>query len=683
MTGCSSDEPGNPDNGDSINPDTEVSDPTGTIALSMRNEDHGQTWLENLYIGDDNNFRTQYGDNHITSIGPVKGLGNVSSIPLTGWANAVAVEPEAGYVAYNPDRDEFIRIFVTDWVVATSGGIIGANVKYQKPFKGLDQEITCIDNVVFPSEGGQQQVIFDNTSIIPFNVTSSEPWCQVVKASTRDNYFLYDAIVISAEESYAATAQTAIVTIETLYGKKKEILVTRNPHGEFINLATSNHTFSNWSPEMQTATIDFYTNIDTKDITVSSSEDWLKGELADNTPRSTRSIRWIGKNISKAPLENPIESFILVSAQPNFANNKREGLITLEYGDISKTITVTQVGLSFELSETNLFFNATGELGKEILYSSPFHKENLQVDYEGNASDWCVAEIFDNSMMVTCKANPYPKSREGKIYIKYRNLDIVLATLNITQAGVKYDDVSIFFNRDASNESLIFTVPDNVKIPITSDASWVTATHSGQNLVIRATAATEDRFATINIGDYFKIYVSQSKYKVGDEYVEGSVKGMVYYMYKGLGYIINIKKLNEAKLYRWSTENVDLSSELSRTDGLSNMELIKGIPNWKELYPAFAYADSYNEQQNTTGWFLPTASQYLLGHHYTYIYEYDITTCSKYWTSYGSSSHKAQYVIQRGYSFRSSSEYGDYLESKQSHFRVMAMKSFSYDFRGK
>lgn len=666
MTGCSSDEPDNPDNGDLIKPDKEVPDPTGTIALSMRNEDHGETRLENLlYIGDDNNFRMLY-SNIIASIGSVKGLGNVSSIPMTGWSDAVAVEPGAGYVAYDSDRDEFVRIFVTDWVISTSGGIIGADVKYQKPFKGLDQEINCIDKVVFPYEGGQQQVIFDNTSIIPFKVTSSEPWCQVTKASTRDHYFLYDAIVISAEESYSATAQNAIVTIETLYGKKKEILVTREPRGEFLKLSKSNHAFSNWSAEIQTENVYFYTNIDTKDIKVSSSEDWLNGELAYNTPRASRSIRWIGKKpISKAPLENPIESFIHISAQPNLSNNNRTGVITLEYGNISEKITVTQVGTGFEISETNLVFDATDGLSKEISYSYPLNGDILKIDYEENTSDWCVASINNNyygkKVTVTCTANPYPQSREGKIFIKYSGSDVVLATLNVTQTGVKYEDVSLFFDREASNRSLVFAAPDKDKVEITSDASWVTATQSGQNLVVRATATTENRFATITVGDYFKIYVSQSKYKVDDEYVEGTVKGKVYYMDGGLGYIINL----ETGTYQWSTENVDLSSALSETDGLANMEVIKGIPNWKELYPAFAYADSYNDQQNTTGWFLPTASQYRLGS----------VPSAWSWTSYGYSANAAIY-IKRGYE----SGYG---WNKQEPYRVMVMKSFSYDFREK
>ncbi len=83
-----------PDGGGNVKPDQEVPDPTGTVMLSMRNDD--DTSLIGLYIGKDDNF---HGDGWtIASIGRVKGLGNVASIPLVGWASKVAVTPGYGYV---------------------------------------------------------------------------------------------------------------------------------------------------------------------------------------------------------------------------------------------------------------------------------------------------------------------------------------------------------------------------------------------------------------------------------------------------------------------------------------------------------------------------------------------------------------------------------------------------------
>lgn len=168
--GCSNDEP-DPDKGGAVKPDQEVADPTGTVTLSMRNDDG--TSLNGLYIGEDNNFHGAGWT--IASIGNVKGLGNVASIPQAGWATKVAVTPGYGYVAYDSYNDVYYRIYVTDYMEgALSGGIIGADIKYQKPFRGLDEAISFSQNkIVLPAEGGMEQVVFDNQSIIPFKVTSS------------------------------------------------------------------------------------------------------------------------------------------------------------------------------------------------------------------------------------------------------------------------------------------------------------------------------------------------------------------------------------------------------------------------------------------------------------------------------------------------------------------------------
>lgn len=114
-------------------------DPTGTVLLSMRNDDG--TSLDGLYIGNDDNF---HGNGwKIASMGKVRGLGNVASIPTSGWADRVAVVPGNGYVAHNYWSDEFVRIWVSDYISgATTGGVIGAEVKYQKPFRGLDEAIS-------------------------------------------------------------------------------------------------------------------------------------------------------------------------------------------------------------------------------------------------------------------------------------------------------------------------------------------------------------------------------------------------------------------------------------------------------------------------------------------------------------------------------------------------------------
>lgn len=142
---CTSDEPSDPDSGQEISPDEKVPDPTGTVLLSMRDKNNGDTALDEIGIANEN-FHGSY--TSFVDLGPVNGLGNVTTIPKEGWASQVKVIPGHGYVAYTrgweyygPYAPECYRIYVVDYIYSISGGIIGADIKYQKTFRGLDQDL--------------------------------------------------------------------------------------------------------------------------------------------------------------------------------------------------------------------------------------------------------------------------------------------------------------------------------------------------------------------------------------------------------------------------------------------------------------------------------------------------------------------------------------------------------------
>jgi len=74
------------------------------------------------------------------TIGKVNGLGKITSIPQSGWAEHVAVMPGYGYVGREDGgvyvgNYNYVRIYVVDYILAAgTDGIIGADVKYQAPF---------------------------------------------------------------------------------------------------------------------------------------------------------------------------------------------------------------------------------------------------------------------------------------------------------------------------------------------------------------------------------------------------------------------------------------------------------------------------------------------------------------------------------------------------------------------
>lgn len=648
--GCSKND--DPDNGEFIKPDQIVADPTGTIILSMRNND--DTSLDGLYIGKDDNFHGNGWD--IASLGSMKGLGNISNIPTAGWSDKIAVTPGYGYVAHNSYSDEYMRLYVTDYITSTTGGIIGADVKYQKPFKGLDEEIQVKkEKIVIPAEGGSEEIVFENKSIIPFKVSSSEDWCNVKKASTRDQNFLYDAVVISCEESYDAKEAKATVTIETLYGKKKEIEVTRAARGEFITLSHDDWTF-NFSPQPSGAYISLFTNISTSDISINSSDDWLKAEFAQNDVRSGRRIKWIeGREVTRADLSNPVHEDLIIQVDAYAEGTPRTGTITFSHNKIKAVLTVKQMGSDFSISSTNLLFEAEENLTQSVDWYGNFYYSDLEISKQ---EDWIDASISNQRITITLQPNPYQDARKTILHLMYNNLKIT--DIEITQKGCVITDKYIYFESMASNYTLSFPVKPDSKI--TSSADWCSATPNGSSLVIRASATTEDRAAEISVeGIDAKIYVSQSKYKVGDTYKVGNIEASVYSMDGGKGLVSY--KLPDT--YQWSTEYIDIQG-LSWNDGSKNMEIIKNIPGWETLYPAFAAVDALN-MDGITGWYIPAFNEFS---YYGNTGYYNKSRC---WSS--NQFNKDQAILCPTYS-------GDNLrdQDKNQSFAVCAVYAFSYDF---
>lgn len=131
------------------------SDPSGTVTANIRNEDNclymdwtdeeGYSVHTGLIMNDANNFAARRGE--IVCVGKVSGIGSIKKVPQSGWTDECAVQPGYGYVLRsqgerfnsNTERYEYsdyryVRVYVVDYMEGTSGGIIGATVKYQAPW---------------------------------------------------------------------------------------------------------------------------------------------------------------------------------------------------------------------------------------------------------------------------------------------------------------------------------------------------------------------------------------------------------------------------------------------------------------------------------------------------------------------------------------------------------------------
>lgn len=116
-------------------------DPEGTIMENMHHKDYvnlfhmtgpGFDITSSIYLDSSNNFETG-GNGNIVSVGNVNGLNGITKIPTSGWSKKVAAVPGSGYVLQDGYQgvSGCARIYVVDYIIDTTGGIIGVIIKYQ------------------------------------------------------------------------------------------------------------------------------------------------------------------------------------------------------------------------------------------------------------------------------------------------------------------------------------------------------------------------------------------------------------------------------------------------------------------------------------------------------------------------------------------------------------------------
>ena len=406
---CSSDDDSTDGDGN-IKPNVNVNDPVGTVSLSMMKGPsirEGATGIGSIYIGDDYNFDGGY----FISLGTVKGLGNVSYIPTTGWASKVSVRSGNGYVACYP-YGFFYRIFVEKEIVGTTGGIIGYDVKYQAPFKGKDLELELpATSISFDKNGGTENIVLDNKEFVVFTAKSSENWCRITPTSTYNYFFLTNGLQITADPSNVAATTEATITLTTAYGKKKEIKVTRGGVDPYITLNETSVTLDAKECERQ---VGLNTNIQKEDLTISNTaSSWCKAEFVDQTRAihaNAARIKFVGNKPAKAAKASGSTNYyaLVLKAEANDKETERKGVVTLKSKDGKKSVTlnIVQKGIKFIPSQTKVCFDKN--------YSNKTITINTNLDWEASSNQsWCT--LTKNGNNLTIRATPYSGSTANRI----------------------------------------------------------------------------------------------------------------------------------------------------------------------------------------------------------------------------------------------------------------------------
>lgn len=406
-----------------IKPDVEVPDPEGTIRLSMMSGDGSNaTKIDNLfYIGGDYNF-SGGSDCYFASLGEVKGLGNISYVPTMGWANKVALRAGCGYVAcqysYWHKEPTFYRIYVSDYILNGTGGIIGADVKYQKPFEGKDEAISLeTKSLTFPSDGGTQTLVFKNSGVVLFNVETDVPeWCSIEKISTFDQPFLTNGIEIKVGENNSSDAKKGRIILTTLYGKKTEIDVTVSSQEPYISLEMDEKEVS---ATEQTEIFNIQSNVPFENLTVGSQADWCKAELLDNSAKlnvKNADIKYVGQKLvteTRADDNNSAMSYLLkLSFDENSSTQSRETIVTVSSKDrkTSSSIKIIQKGITFEVKNDKIGFDKNSGYRTITINTTA-------VDWEAHSSEsWCT--FSKNGNQITIRVNASTVDRTATVTFK-------------------------------------------------------------------------------------------------------------------------------------------------------------------------------------------------------------------------------------------------------------------------
>lgn len=610
FTGCGSDDDStDPNKPENVDAGANVDDPVGTVTMRMRNDT--ETKLGSMVVTSDNNFQCSSG--MIASLGKVNGLGNITDIPLTGWSDQMAITIGNGYVYY--DGNQYYRIYTVNWLKdVTTDGIVGVELKYQSPFKGMDESIELESSTIsFSGDGGKDEIWFMNTSIIPFTVTSDASWCNVARCTSKDETFLYDGISIYVTPADTQEESKAKVEIKTLAGKRTILTVVRGGETPHIIFPNGEAEYRNEDIPAcgTTQTLSINSNIEAKDLVINTNSDWFNAEILGSTSYAPqRKVRYVeGQgNTNKAPSRASNKLSLRYTVLPNYTSTPRESKITItsNKGEQAAIMTVTQVAGSLTIDRENDL-----ELSASSQEASFYFITNVYGDYVISSDKaWCtvsnenitISEFNTGTrssiVRLNLEDNTSDSNREATILISSASGNLKVQ-LKVIQSGISTSDIptALYFDKNAGYITITMPVANMVA---KSSVDWCSVSTNANKLTVRVADTDIDRTTSLSFeGLSVKITIDQSKYAVGDHYEEGNIVGTVCLM-DGDRRLVRSEYLGQSE---YSIENVLIGTN-DMENGIANMAVVKKLAGWQKFYPAFALCDALNVE-GVTGWYLP------------------------------------------------------------------------------
>jgi hypothetical protein len=216
-------------------PNDVVPDPEGTVLISI----NGDNDFKGISISDAGNFygftlhadagNYRINDWTFSGLGNMMGLGNIVTIPQSGYVAEYAVRAGYGYVGkenrINYYESSYECNFIRFWVEYTSEA--GAEIKYQYPFKGLNKEIQFTSNEIMLENRSSAKGIIELKEMAPF-IASLTPDGTTAHEWLRLSHSENGAFAVTAKSgNQNVSAREAIVTIKGNNSDTKTVKVVQ------------------------------------------------------------------------------------------------------------------------------------------------------------------------------------------------------------------------------------------------------------------------------------------------------------------------------------------------------------------------------------------------------------------------------------------------------------------------
>jgi hypothetical protein len=334
---------------------------------------------------------------------------------------------------------------------------------------------------------------FNITCNSAWTVASNQSWCTVVPASGSGN----GTVSFTATANTVTAARTAIITVKS--GTETLTVTVLQQNSNTLTVSQNNITVDAAGGE--------------KTFNVQSTTSWTAS--CDQS--------WC----TVSPASSSENHAVTAKISANTGTNARNATITITDGVNTKTVSVSQQGISSSLSVSKNSFSVAASGGTNTFNIFKTEKSNWEL-YVSSDQTWCRVIESNGTATVTTSENATTASRTATVTVIYQDRSNVnikeTQTVTVSQqsANLNVSTTDIPIDIDEAYGNKTFDITSNANWTITSNQSWLKVSSTSGTGSQKITVTTDEnttpaiRTATLTVeakGAQTKIInVSQNYY---------------------------------------------------------------------------------------------------------------------------------------------------------------------------